>query len=251
MAEYQALILELEMTVDIKLLNLQVFGDSQLVINQLLNIYEVRKPELIPYCDYAKRLKGWFDVITLEHVPRGQNQQANALASLASTIIFPGRDVKIEVRRPHFDPSGGPSAGPVGTFYRLRKLGPSHASLVMVWLKGICLAKLVVLFCTAHWVFLRMFVLECEEGESQNCTFLGIWAVELDSFRAALTISKAAQLKDKKSSIDVKRWAPRFINYKDALYKASFEGIWLRCLGSEEAVAAMEEAHSGMRGTHQ
>ena len=40
-AEYQALILGLEMAVDMKQLHLQVFGDFQLVINQLLGSYEV------------------------------------------------------------------------------------------------------------------------------------------------------------------------------------------------------------------
>nr|XP_016508820.1 PREDICTED: uncharacterized protein LOC107826369 [Nicotiana tabacum] len=57
-AEYQALILGLEMAIDIKQLELQVFGDSQLVVNQLLGSYEVKKPELRPYHDYAKKLIG-------------------------------------------------------------------------------------------------------------------------------------------------------------------------------------------------
>ena len=52
-AEYQALILGLEMAVDMKQLQLQVFGDSQLVIKHLLGSYEVRNPELRPYHDYA------------------------------------------------------------------------------------------------------------------------------------------------------------------------------------------------------
>ncbi|XP_060177769.1 uncharacterized protein LOC132607704 [Lycium barbarum] len=34
---------------DIKQLQLQVFGDSQLVINQLLGTYEIKKPELLPH----------------------------------------------------------------------------------------------------------------------------------------------------------------------------------------------------------
>ncbi|KAH0737853.1 hypothetical protein KY290_036558 [Solanum tuberosum] len=57
-AEYQALILGLEMVVDMKQLNVQVFGDSQFVINQLLGSYEVKKPELRPYHDYAQKLIG-------------------------------------------------------------------------------------------------------------------------------------------------------------------------------------------------
>ncbi|KAK4394168.1 Retrovirus-related Pol polyprotein from transposon.6 [Sesamum angolense] len=43
-AEYQALILGLEIAVDAKQLSLKVYGDSQLVVNQLLGLYEVKKP---------------------------------------------------------------------------------------------------------------------------------------------------------------------------------------------------------------
>ncbi|XP_070018032.1 uncharacterized protein [Nicotiana sylvestris] len=64
-AKYQTLILGLEMAVDMKQLQLQVFGDSQLVVNQLLGSYEVKKPELRPYHDYAKKLMGWLGDVTI------------------------------------------------------------------------------------------------------------------------------------------------------------------------------------------
>lgn len=74
--EYQALILGLEMAVDIKQLHLRVFGDSKLVINQIIGIYEVKKPELLPYVNYAKRLMGWLGDVEIEHVTRRENKQA-------------------------------------------------------------------------------------------------------------------------------------------------------------------------------
>ncbi|XP_075091655.1 uncharacterized protein LOC142171850 [Nicotiana tabacum] len=82
--EYQALILGLEVVVEIKRLQLQVFGDSQLVINQILGSYEVKKPELLPYHDYAKTLMGWLDDVTIQHVPRKENKKADALIALPS-----------------------------------------------------------------------------------------------------------------------------------------------------------------------
>ncbi|KAL0301882.1 UNVERIFIED_CONTAM: hypothetical protein Sradi_6465000 [Sesamum radiatum] len=42
-AEYQALILGLEIVVDAKQLPLKVYEDSQLVVNQLIGLYEVKK----------------------------------------------------------------------------------------------------------------------------------------------------------------------------------------------------------------
>ena len=64
-AEYQALILGLEMAMDAKTTRLEVFGDSKLVINQVLLHYDVKKPELISYYKYARRLLGWFNHISI------------------------------------------------------------------------------------------------------------------------------------------------------------------------------------------
>ncbi|KAM1830177.1 hypothetical protein ACFX14_022912 [Malus domestica] len=49
----------------------------------------------------------------------------------------------------------------------------------------------------------------------------------------------------------IRRRAPRFLYYKGTLYRRSFEGVLLRCLGEEEANQAMEEAHSCVCKAHQ
>ncbi|XP_070046283.1 uncharacterized protein [Nicotiana tomentosiformis] len=87
--EYQALILGLEMDVEMKRLKLQVFGDSQLVVNQLLGSYEVKKPELRPYHDYTKKLIGWLGDVIFQHVPRKENKKPDVLATLASSLTLP------------------------------------------------------------------------------------------------------------------------------------------------------------------
>ncbi|XP_049372499.1 uncharacterized protein LOC125837412 [Solanum verrucosum] len=56
---------------------------------------------------------------------------------------------------------------------------------------------------------------------------------------------------DPKKRTEIRRRAPRFLYYKDTLYRRSFEGILLRCLGEEEAIQTMQEAHSGVCGSHQ
>ena len=50
---------------------------------------------------------------------------------------------------------------------------------------------------------------------------------------------------------DIRRRAPRFLYYKDTLYRRSFKGMLLRCLVEEEAIQALQEAHSGLCGSHQ
>ncbi|KAL0337680.1 UNVERIFIED_CONTAM: Transposon Tf2-12 polyprotein [Sesamum calycinum] len=96
-AEYHALILGLEIAVDAKQLPLKVYGDSQLVVNQLLGLYEVKKPELLPYHNYAKRVMGWLGDVELEHLPRKDNKQADALAKLASTLSMTDKEAHIPI----------------------------------------------------------------------------------------------------------------------------------------------------------
>ncbi|XP_074315068.1 uncharacterized protein LOC141651248 [Silene latifolia] len=49
MAEYQALILGLQMAIEIGVRDMDIYGDSKLVVNQVLGEYEVKKEDLIPY----------------------------------------------------------------------------------------------------------------------------------------------------------------------------------------------------------
>ncbi|GAA0183586.1 hypothetical protein LIER_30969 [Lithospermum erythrorhizon] len=67
MAEYQAFILGLEIAIELSVPQLKVYGDSQLILNQLTGKYEVRKPELM-------------------------KKQEDALAGLASSIAYPGKE---------------------------------------------------------------------------------------------------------------------------------------------------------------
>jgi len=65
MAKYQALILGLQMAVEIGIRDLDVYGDSQLVINQLLEEYEIKKKDLIPYHTQALQILDKLDTIKL------------------------------------------------------------------------------------------------------------------------------------------------------------------------------------------
>ncbi|KAM1855460.1 hypothetical protein ACFX14_005802 [Malus domestica] len=95
-AEYQALIIRLQMAINMGITALEIFGDSKLIINQLLTEYEVKKDDLIPYFRLATQLLQEFETVTLEHVPRKENQMADALANLASSMTI-GEDEAADV----------------------------------------------------------------------------------------------------------------------------------------------------------
>ncbi|XP_050944077.1 uncharacterized protein LOC103493258 [Cucumis melo] len=84
--EYQALIIGLQMTSELGIKYIEIFGDSKLIINQLSYQYEVKHQDLKPYFIYVRRLMDIFDSIILEHIPRSENKKADVLANLATAL---------------------------------------------------------------------------------------------------------------------------------------------------------------------
>ena len=87
-AEYQALIIGLQIAIEMGISQLEIFRDSKLIINQILEQFDVKKEDLILYCKYAKKLLANFEAITLEYIPRKQSRQADALANLAISLAL-------------------------------------------------------------------------------------------------------------------------------------------------------------------
>jgi len=83
-AEYQALVRGLELLREIRADAVEVFGDSMLVINQLIGIYECQSEVLISYYERCLQLLKEFKDFHVEHIPRLHNEEANRLAQHAS-----------------------------------------------------------------------------------------------------------------------------------------------------------------------
>ncbi|XP_074283593.1 uncharacterized protein LOC141608135 [Silene latifolia] len=88
MADYQARILGLQMAVEIGVRDMDIYGDSELVVNQVLSEYEVKKEDLISYHQRALQLLNELDIIQVGHVPRSSNKLPDALANLAATLAL-------------------------------------------------------------------------------------------------------------------------------------------------------------------
>ncbi|KAL0455859.1 UNVERIFIED_CONTAM: hypothetical protein Slati_0925100 [Sesamum latifolium] len=199
--EYQAFILDLEMAIDIKQLHLKVFGDSKLVINQLLRLYEVKKPELFPYFSYAQRLIGLLGDVEIEHMPR-----------------------KITSKLTH-----SPNLPLLTTLEDNARV-------------PIC----------KNWVVPPIFDDDdCEEEEEIHA--VEVFDIEREDWRQPLIdyLKYEKVPDDPRQKVDIRRRATRFIHHNDILYRRSFDGVFLCCLSDDEAIQAMEEAHSGVCGAHQ
>ena len=92
----------------------EIFGDSMLVVNQLIGIYECKNDILRVYHVECCRLQKEFKKVTIEHVPKFYNCDANPLAQHDSgyqpiegvmTLELPADDWRKEIMDYLEDPS--------------------------------------------------------------------------------------------------------------------------------------------------
>ena len=62
-----------------------IFGDSDLVINQVMKEWDIKSPAMTTYCVAVRKLEKKIDGLELHHIPRAKNQAADDLAKLGST----------------------------------------------------------------------------------------------------------------------------------------------------------------------
>jgi len=83
-AEYEALIVGLEILLCLGAKNVEIKGDSELVVKKLTKEYKCISENLIKYFVFANSLLSNFDYVNIQHVPRIENQVANDLAQVSS-----------------------------------------------------------------------------------------------------------------------------------------------------------------------
>lgn len=82
-AEYTGLILGLQAAREHGVKNLEIEGDSQLVVNQVLGAWQVKTPTLVPLKSKAANLYYSFPTRLLRHIPRELNTDADYLSKEA------------------------------------------------------------------------------------------------------------------------------------------------------------------------
>jgi len=82
-AEYRALIAGLEAVAGLRARIVHVRADSMLMIKQLRGEYRVKNPNLKTLHGHALRLLDAYEIVDLQHVPREENTEADALVNAA------------------------------------------------------------------------------------------------------------------------------------------------------------------------
>ncbi|CAL8135225.1 unnamed protein product [Prunus armeniaca] len=100
--EYEALIIGLEILKGMKATRVLVYGDSQLVINQMTGEYQCTSENLTLYYVTALNTADKFSRISFVYVPCAENHKANEMAQVASGVNIPNSDrdrvIRIEKR---------------------------------------------------------------------------------------------------------------------------------------------------------
>ena len=83
-AEYEAVIVGLNLAHSMEVDQLEVYSDSQLVIKQIEDTYEAKCEKMILYLKKVRELLRKFVLVQVRHIPRAENSRADALAKLAT-----------------------------------------------------------------------------------------------------------------------------------------------------------------------
>jgi ribonuclease HI len=84
-AEYKALINGLRIAVELGIKRLEIRGDSELVVEQVMKDKNCVDPKMVAYCQAIRDLEGKFHSLELHHVLRDYNKAADVLAKAASS----------------------------------------------------------------------------------------------------------------------------------------------------------------------
>ncbi len=82
-AEYQALIHALKKAQSLKVSQIKIKMDSELIVKQLLGQYKVKHENMKPLHAEVKKLLEQFQLWTVEHVRREQNKEADEMVNQA------------------------------------------------------------------------------------------------------------------------------------------------------------------------
>lgn len=82
-AEYRALILGLELAVEMGLKEIEIQSDSELLVRQMTGHYRVKNPALQDLFKRAREVAAGLSSVLYQHIPREENVEADRIANMA------------------------------------------------------------------------------------------------------------------------------------------------------------------------
>jgi len=215
-AEYEALVNGLKIAIELGVRRLDVRGDSQLVIDQVMKASSCHDPKMEAYCKEIHRLEDKFHGLELVHIDRCYNEAADELAKIASTRgTVPPDAFTRDLHEPSVDLGSG--AGVEAT--------PTQQT------------------DTIKALLVAAEAMEVEQRPSRPFD----WRTPfLDC------LIRCELPEDRSKARRIARRAKSYVIYGEGneLYRRSPTGIWQRCITIEEGRKLLEDLHSGACGHH-
>ena len=212
-AEYEALLYGLRMAISLGVRRLMVYGDSDLVVNQVMKEWDVRSPAMTGYCNAVRKLEKKFEGLELHHIPRLKNQAADDLAKIGSKREGIPSNVFLEhIHTPSVqeDPFTEEPPQPKSATDPTEVEVPAVVDLIME-----------VLVITPGWTVPYIaYILRKELPE------------------------------DEEEARQIVRRSKAFTVIRGQLFMESVTGVSQKCITPEEGLAILNDIHSGTCGHH-
>ena len=215
-AEYEALVNGLKITIELGVRRLDVRGDSQLVIDQVMKASSCHDPKMEAYCKEVRRLEDKFHGLELVHIARRYNEAADELAKIASTrgTVPPDAFLR-DLHEPSVDLSSGAD---------VETTAPHPTDAIEALLAAAEVME--VEQCPGRPFDWRTPFLDC--------------------------LIRCELPEDRSEARRIARRAKSYVIYGESneLYRRSPTGILQRCITIEEGQKLLEDLHSGACGHH-
>jgi ribonuclease HI/transposase InsO family protein len=234
MAKYEALLCGLKIAIEIGIKRLDVRGDSQLVIDQVMKNATCHDDKMEAYCKAMWALEDKFYGIELNHVPRRYNEEVDELAKIASgRITVPPNVFARDIAQPSVDlephpsnrkkPSGAPSS-PTGV--EPMDEDPSNEAYVLSRLEGY----------------------DADEAEAMDVEPAPSKADWRDKYIA--WIDRGELPSERSEARRIARMAKSFTLVDGELYKRAASGILQRCVPIPQGCELLRDIHACVCGHH-
>jgi ribonuclease HI/transposase InsO family protein len=234
MVEYKALLCGLRIAIETGIKHLDMRGDSQLVIDQVMKNASCHDDKMEAYCKAVRALEDKFYGIELNHVPRRYNEEADELAKIASgQITVPPNVFARDVAQPSvnlescpssYEESSGAPSSPIGA--EPMDEDPSNEAYVLSLLEG-------------------YDVDEVEAMDMEPAPSEGDWR---DKYIAWMDRGELPS--DRSEARRITRMAKSFTLVDVELYKRNTSGVLQRCVPIPQGRQLLQDIHAGVCGHH-
>jgi ribonuclease HI len=224
--EYEAIMLGLQLLRAMGVKHVEAFGDSLLVVQQIIGTFQYLDGSLNVYLDKFLEIIALFDDFTVQHVSRDENTMVNNLAQQASGFqANQGKFIFLEKPDVSVCQTGQSDFQPLHSV-RICCIEPNSAELdsPVPKTEGSRISR-------------------TSDETSKTMT------ASSDDWRTPML----SYLENPGHIADMKVWrkALKYVMLNNTLYRRTIDGLLLKYLGSDQSKIAMGEVHEGICGSHQ